>query len=171
MMELNLDFIKAEGFKNETENHQFRTFLKQHSAAKIDKIAHAIYEKVNAEIDCTQCGNCCKKLMPSPTASEIETLSKKTGYDSPDAFKIDLLQFDAKDQAYFFKSKPCSFLENNCCTVYEDRPQSCRDYPNLHKKDFIFRMLSVIGNYGICPIVYNTLEQLKGEMGFKREKN
>ncbi len=165
--ELNLAFIKQEAKQKESENYNFRIFLKQFSSKEVDEKVHPIVTEVSNAIDCTLCGNCCKKLMASPEPEAIKALSAATKCASPEEFKQRYLQFSADSQVYFFKDSPCPLLKENSCTLYEIRPQSCRDYPNLHKRDFIFRMMSVIVNYEICPIVYNTVERLKKEMNFR----
>jgi hypothetical protein len=65
---------------------------------------------------------------------------------------------------YYFNALPCPFLENNRCTNYAYRPHDCRSYPHLHKDDFLPRLMGVIGNYSICPIVFNVYERLKEEL-------
>ena len=60
-----------------------------------------------------------------------------------------------------FRMLPCPFLENNICSQYKYRPKDCRSYPHLHKEDFVFRLIGVIDNYSICPIVFNVYELLK----------
>jgi Fe-S-cluster containining protein len=65
-----------------------------------------------------------------------------------------------------FNKVPCPFLADNQCTNYAYRPENCRSYPHLHKKDFVSRLFGVIDNYEICPIVFHVVEQLKIELGF-----
>ncbi len=60
-----------------------------------------------------------------------------------------------------FKQKPCSFLKNNKCGVYNSRPQLCRKYPYLDQGHFLETLGRVLGNLSICPIVFNTFELLK----------
>jgi uncharacterized protein len=62
--------------KKENENYRFRTFLKGQHDAKVDKLVHRINKEVEAQIDCTLCGNCCKILIPSVKEKEIDTLAK-----------------------------------------------------------------------------------------------
>lgn len=33
-----------------------------------------------------------------------------------------------------------------------------------NKEDFVFRLIGVVGNYDVCPIVFNVYEQLKAEL-------
>ena len=57
-----------------------------------------------------------------------------------------------------------SFLNDNKCTQYDSRPVNCALYPHLHKKDFVFRLIGVVNNYSICPIVFNVYEALKNKL-------
>jgi Fe-S-cluster containining protein len=58
-------------------------------------------------------------------------------------------------------------LDQNQCRVYEHRPKACRSYPHLHKKDFVSRLVGVLWNYSICPMVFNVFERLKDELRHK----
>ena len=64
------------------------------------------------------------------------------------------------DNKLFLKSKPCQFLKDKKCTIFDLRPEECNSYPYIHKEDFISRLHGVISNYEICPIVYNVYELL-----------
>ena len=75
-------------------------------------------------------------------------------------------------EGYRFKVQPCPFLKENSCTCYTFRPSDCRSYPHLHKNDFTSRLMDVIENSSLCPIVYNMYESLKEELwGYKRRQN
>jgi Fe-S-cluster containining protein len=65
---------------------------------------------------------------------------------------------------YTFNTNPCPFLKGNNCTIHNFRPDDCRSYPHLHKKNFISRTIGVIKNCSVCPIVFNVYENLKNEM-------
>ena len=47
------------------------------------------------------------------------------------------------------------------------RPKDCVSYPYLLKKDFTSRLMGVIGNCSVCPIVFNVYELLKDEVWHK----
>ena len=55
-------------------------------------------------------------------------------------------------------------LSDNCCTVYDHRPDDCRSYPHLHKDEFVFRLIQAVENCSVCPIVFNVFERLKDEL-------
>jgi hypothetical protein len=79
-----------------------------------------------------------------------------------DVGRIERLAVELEDK-YRFKNLPCPFLSGNTCTVYDVRPEDCRSYPHLRKGEFVFRLMGVVCNCAVCPIVYNVLERLKGE--------
>jgi Fe-S-cluster containining protein len=65
---------------------------------------------------------------------------------------------------FIFKKPPCPFLADNLCSNYEFRPKDCKSFPHLQKKDFVFRLWSVVENCSICPIVFNVYEYLKDRL-------
>ena len=167
-IETDLNIIKKNAKIREEENFDFRSFLKGQDPKEIDKIVHKLYEEVLDHVDCTECANCCIELETCFTTKEIDLLSAHLKLDK-DKFisqstKPD--QFGEKDK-FYLKSKPCQFLTNKRCTIYEVRPEECNSYPYLHKDNFNSRLLGVIDNYEICPLVYNVYELLKQEMNFK----
>ena len=63
-IEKDLKIIERVGREKDDENWEFRSFLKRHDyeIEKLDAIVHRINDDVCAQIDCTQCGNCCKHV-------------------------------------------------------------------------------------------------------------
>jgi len=162
----NLEEIKKLGELNENENLRFRTFLKNRSSYKTDKIVHGLYERISKEIDCTTCGNCCKCLKTGVNKSDIIRLS---GILNLSVEKM-REQYIEKDNVGgdVIKTLPCLFLKDLKCSIYEFRPDDCKSSPHLHKKDIASRLWGVIDNYSICPIVFNVFEELKIEYNFKK---
>lgn len=167
-IETDLNIIKNNSEIREEENFEFRFFLKGQDSDKIDKIVHKLYREVLEYIDCTKCANCCIELETCFTKEELYLLTKHLNIDAEEfinkSTKPD--QFGDKDK-FFLNSKPCKFLIDKKCTIYELRPEECNSYPYLHKDNFNSRLIGVIENYAICPIVYNVYELLKQEMNFK----
>ncbi len=76
---------------------------------------------------------------------------------------------DLDSKKFTFKKRPCPLLKNNLCSIpINYRPKDCVSYPYLLKKDFTSRLMGVIGNCSVCPIVFNVYELLKGEIWHKR---
>ena len=56
---------------------------------------------------------------------------------------------------------PRPMLKDKSCTIYDNRPDTCRSYPHLEKSGFLGRLIGIIGSLGVCPIAYNVFEELK----------
>ncbi|MBA7537581.1 hypothetical protein ES705_29850 [subsurface metagenome] len=166
-METDLSKIRKLSKEKEDENWEFRSFLKgcDISEEKIDSIVHKLYQKVSSEINCKTCANCCKETQPVLNQEDIEKFSKCLGI-SVAQFKDQYLAKDEDPEKFVFNKKPCPFLKNNLCSHYTYRPNDCRSYPHLHKSGFIFRLMNVIANCSICPIVFNVYEYLKDEIRY-----
>ncbi len=165
-LETNIEKIKQSSQENEAENFGFRSFLKSSEVAskKVDLIVQRLNRNVTEQIDCRECGSCCKEVKPVIKAKDISALAKHLKLSEED-FKKKYLEVDGENEdKYTFNAQPCPFLEENSCSVYNARPEDCRSYPHLHKKRFVSRTISVINNCAICPIVYNVYEQLKKEI-------
>lgn len=159
MLVTNLSHIEQYAQQHAGEFQEFLKRVKQVSVVQFDSMASPIISEVTADIDCTQCGNCCKHQEPGITDDEQRTLA---------AIKsIPVEEFNNKFVATdpngvtFLCNKPCIFLHQTQCSIYSSRPASCADYPGLHRPGLKWRMKQVEYNYSICPIVFNVVEQLK----------
>jgi len=168
-MKIETDLKKIEKIarKNEDENWEFRSFLKgsHMEIDEMDFLVHRLFELVSKEIDCKMCANCCRTVSPGLDQEDIARLSQGLRMDT-EGFKQQFLMKDEKNfsEEWIFNKKPCPFLKGNLCSHYELRPESCRSFPHLHKEEFVFRLLGVVNNYAVCPIVFNVYEQLKNEL-------
>ena len=65
-IETDIAVIENLAQQRERENWDFRCFLKGSDleASKIDSIVAELYREVSAQIDCTDCANCCKAIQP-----------------------------------------------------------------------------------------------------------
>ena len=75
-MQINLEIIASIAEEKEIENQQFVTYLKNKDSKEVDEIVLALNDIISSEIDCTQCGNCCKSLMINVSEEEANHLSK-----------------------------------------------------------------------------------------------
>jgi len=161
-LELDIEKINRISKQKENENYKFLSFLKGQDSDRVDKIVHRLYREIAEQIDCTDCGNCCKNLRPRVTDTEIDILSKIDNLLHED-FVTKFIEQDEIDHVNYLKDTPCKYLVDKKCVIYTDRPFDCRSYPHIHKKYFNSRTLDVINNFGICPIVFNVFERLKME--------
>jgi len=64
-MEKDLKVIAAKAETNWTDNWNFRSFLQHHVDPDIiDETVKLLNKVVSSQIECTDCGNCCRELQP-----------------------------------------------------------------------------------------------------------
>lgn len=94
---------------------------------------------------CEGCGGCCSKPVVPVTDADVKRLAKRTGKKARDIVRLyDSSDFDYDTDAPLWlkmnygkralglkkKQEKCIFLDgNNRCSVYEDRPATCRTFP------------------------------------------
>ena len=158
-METDLEKIKKLASEKEDENYKFRRYLKGCDSDRIDDIVHSLYDKISSEIDCSQCRNCCKVSNPVFKEYELDRAAEHLNLtieelkEKYDIEKVEIYNMIRKDI--------CSFLEDNKCILENNKPEPCKNFPHIQKEGFVFRLLDVIQNTEICPIVYNVYEELK----------
>jgi uncharacterized protein len=134
--------------------------LKGHDA---DTLFHRFYDRFSRETDCTSCANCCRKLGPRLTYTDIKRLAAGLKTGTSDFFKK-YISTD-EDGDYVFKSLPCPFLDDdNLCSVYPVRPAACRDYPHTGRKNITSILEICLRNTGVCPVVYKIFDALSDEL-------
>jgi Fe-S-cluster containining protein len=164
-LDLDLSKIAAAAEDLQEENFRFRRFVKDRiGGRRLDKLVKEIHAEVAAKIDCTQCGNCCRKSSPTLSKQDVGRMATAMGLATK-AFSESFLAVD-EDGDTVFNAKPCPLLDGKRCSQYEGRPEACRSYPHLHKSGFGGRTLFVMGNFGVCPIVFNVVQRLKGALGW-----
>jgi Fe-S-cluster containining protein len=156
--------IKSIAAKKEVENDRFKIFLKQQDAVAIDTIVHQLNETITPQIDCTQCGNCCRSLMINVTVVEADSLAAKLKMSLQDV-KEKYIEESEQGQL-IMNTIPCHFLTGTSCSIYENRFNECKEFPHLHKPNFTGRLFGTLMYYEMCPIIFNVVEQLKEAVSF-----
>jgi Fe-S-cluster containining protein len=156
------------GRQKKTENERFRLYLKNHRHS--DRRLRVFGEEIQSQIDCTKCANCCRVTETGITERDIEKLSKFLGV-THDEFLRDFTMRAAEDNELILKrdENGCVFLKDNLCSVYEARPQNCANFPHLVRGDgsIASRMWQFLDRTTYCPIVYNWMEKVKEDIGFR----
>lgn len=133
--------------------------LSQLPIKKLDAIFHQKHEEVFDEIDCLSCANCCKTTSPIFRTIDIQRLSKRLKINSS-VFIDKYLKLDNEND-YVLKSSPCVFLmDDNKCSVYEDRPLACKEYPHTNRKKMHQILTLTRKNTEICPAVSKIFQDL-----------
>jgi Fe-S-cluster containining protein len=154
------------GEKKRGENERLRKHLKRHSFA--DRRLRRLAEDVESQFDCAECANCCKVATARLADRDVPRLARYLG-TTPAAFLRDYTEQSADEGLVLRRNENgCVFLDGKLCTVYEARPHTCQDFPHTVRGDgsFVSRMWDFTDRACYCPIVYNTLEAVKKEVGF-----
>jgi uncharacterized protein len=161
--------IRTLGAKKRDENFRFRSFMKSRDHS--DRILRRVAEGIQEQIDCTACGNCCKTSTTKITERDIERLVRHLRIPR-DKFLAEYTMPDEDGQLSlrFMPEAGCVFLDGNLCSVYDARPDICQRYPHVVRGNgsIASRMWSFVDRAEVCPIVYNSLEAFKAELGFRR---
>lgn len=152
------------------DNWNFRAFLQQEvTAQEVDTAVHLINREISGAIDCTACGNCCREIQPELEDSDIARLAAGMKI-TPAVLQQQLRR--TPQETHVFCVQPCPLLKENKCSQYQHRPDDCRDYPHLHRDDFLSLSIGIIENYGTCPIIFNVYNQLKKHFtGYNPERD
>lgn len=142
------------------ENKKLLQGLRKKDPRKVDEVFHRLHDEVFAETDCLTCANCCKTTSPIFYQTDIERVAKSLRM-KPGDFIEKYLRVD-EDKDYVLKSSPCPFLDSeNYCTVYDDRPRACREYPHTNRKKMVQILDLTYRNTLVCPAVLEIVERLK----------
>ena len=133
--------------------------LVQLPTKKVDVLFHEKHDEVFEVIDCLSCANCCKTTSPIFRTVDIDRLSKRLKMNSA-AFVKQYLKIDNEND-YVLQSSPCPFLlDDNKCSVYEDRPLACKEYPHTNRKKMQQILSLTRKNTEICPAVSRIFQDL-----------
>jgi Fe-S-cluster containining protein len=146
------------------ENRGFRELLRrsQIPEAELDATVARLHREVATQVDCRECGVCCRDLAPTLGARDAARLAKAVGL-TPGGFRRKFLAPDRDRGRLVFRQKPCPVLSGNLCVHYEVRPRACRSFPELDRPGFLARSVLLLYNLPYCPIIYNVFELLKKE--------
>ena len=160
--------IRLLGEKKREENLRFRRFMKSHDHS--DRILRRIAQEIEEQIDCTQCGNCCRVATARVTDRDAGRLAGFLRI-SPAQFLAEYTAADPEEGRILRRSEEtgCVFLEGTTCTVYQARPDACQRFPHLVRGagSIASRMWQFVDRATYCPIVYNSLEAFKEKLGFR----
>lgn len=156
-----LDEIRRLTEERSAEDSAFRAYVARSlgwSARRLSVLVHEIAEEVTASIDCTRCGACCRELVVNLTPRDIQALAWRLKMTPAEFTQRHATRGERGDQE--IAARPCPFLSGTICSVYDDRPETCRSYPHLRKR---FRAVGLedLTHASVCPIVFNVLEELK----------
>lgn len=144
-------------------NKAFLKKIKQKKIRNLDDLFHVAHEEAFEQIDCLTCANCCKTTSPIFYQKDIERVAKRLRM-KPFEFIEKYLKID-EDKDYVLKQAPCPFLgADNYCSVYEDRPTACREYPHTNRKNMYQILDLTYKNTLVCPAVLRIVDEVKEKL-------
>lgn len=159
---MNLEDYHKKAKTKQTEHKKFLAKIKNKPPKNFDQKMQEIHNEVFEKVDCLSCANCCKTTGPLFTQKDIERLAGVFRL-KPQQFIEKYLRID-EDNDYVLQSVPCPFLGNdNYCSVYENRPKACREYPHTDRRKFYQINHLTLKNTLICPAAYEVVEQMTKE--------
>ncbi len=154
------EYFKQLRLKSKEKLKENQLFLQKSIKKMPLKELDKAHNQAFSEIDCMECGNCCKTLGPRFKIPDIKRISKKLKMRESE-FIDKYLKVD-EDADYVANSLPCPFLgEDNYCFIYEDRPGDCRKYPYTDSDVFFKKPKITLYNTEYCPAVARVMDILK----------
>ncbi|REK32339.1 MAG: YkgJ family cysteine cluster protein [Bacteroidetes bacterium] len=139
------------------------TFLRGLMIRKVrglDSLSKELHKQAFERIDCLKCANCCTKMSPTYSKTDIKRISKHLGMTYDEYFD----KYCYKDESgdIMNKKTPCQFLlKNNKCGIYEVRPSDCKNFPHTQYNDFKLYITSTHKqNIEYCPITLDIVERM-----------
>jgi uncharacterized protein len=133
--------------------------IKKRPPKRLDRMVQEIHEEVFAKTDCAACAACCRTISPILYRHDIVRLARGLKMKL-EQFAAEYLEIDSDDD-YVFKCMPCRFLgSDNRCSVYDDRPTACREYPHTDRRRFHQLIDLSIKNAEVCPAVEKIMVRL-----------
>ena len=152
--------LRQQAASEQKQNRLLIKKLKKLGNAELDDLIHPLHEKYEEEIDCLECGNCCKSISPAMKDRDIERVAKYLKV-KPSELVEEHMEIDEEGD-YVFRSQPCPFIgEDNYCSVYPARPKACREYPHTDRNRQHQILNTTRKNIAVCPIVYGIFKDLR----------
>ena len=168
-MNMHDSIVKNWQQKAETaDDRSFRFFrwLKLLDSKRVDCIAKETHTQVFEEVNCTKCANCCRTLKAEFRSKDVMAASAHLGM-APNDFTNKYLLKNRQGNLEV-NALPCPFLSaENLCTIYEVRPEGCRDFPHTNKSSFASRSWGHHANVSTCPAVLEILERMQERMNYR----
>jgi len=133
--------------------------LKKKKPQSLDKTVHDLHDEAFRQFNCLDCANCCKTIGPRLTVKDIEQMARSLKMKVSE-FHTQFVVVD-EDNDFIFNAHPCPFLlPDNYCSVYENRPRACREYPHTNRKRFYQILDLSLKNCETCPVVFAIFREL-----------
>jgi uncharacterized protein len=160
--------IRRMGEQRRDENLRFRKYIKSHDF--VERQFRRAAQEIHDQIDCRECGECCRVGEVELSDRDIEKLARFLGIEIKAFVAKFVMVGEDGDRILRRTEAGCVFLEGNECTVYEARPANCERFPHVLRGagSLQSRMWQFVDRATYCPIVYNWMEAVKNLTKFGR---
>lgn len=113
------------------------------------------------EVQCLDCGNCCRSMTPTFTPADVKRISAFLDM-TQEAFREKWLYKD-REGDWMNTKRPCQFFNkvDFKCSIYEVRPSDCAGFPHLTKKKTLDYIHVYKQNVEYCPATQRWVEHLE----------
>ncbi|MBI4892045.1 MAG: YkgJ family cysteine cluster protein [Acidobacteria bacterium] len=152
--------------EKEAENLAFRRHLHAHPDRL--HLIHEIGARVQADFDCTQCSACCRETRVELTPADLLPIARFLKLRPAEVRRLYTESAPDSTLSIAHTLGQCTFLHRGLCLIYDVRPPACRLFPYLtpHEASLGARPASIWRRAYFCPIVFQTIEELKHRTGF-----
>jgi Fe-S-cluster containining protein len=165
-MTISPDELNKNAPRIERDSRKFFERTLKFNKKALDLELAGLHDQVFEKIDCLACANCCKTISPVFKDRDISRLADHLGM-RPGMVVDKYLLLDS-DGEYVPKTIPCPFLgEGNRCSVYDHRPQACRNYPHTDTLPLSKSTSLVAKNSAVCPAVYEMVKIMEARYATK----
>ncbi len=93
-------------------------------------IAYELCEELHREFPCEECGKCCYQELITLLPEEVDRISSASGVPLGE-FMSSYIGIAGDNRIMLMKTNPCAFLKKEKCSIWDSRPQVCKDFPYL----------------------------------------
>jgi uncharacterized protein len=158
---MNLRSFRQKLLRNKSRLRRFLTRLEKDPPAGLHRMAVLADAETWAEIECLNCGNCCRTMTPTFTTADVKRISTHLSM-TPAAFREKWLYKD-KEGDWMNHKRPWQFFNktDNKCSIYAVRPSDCAGFPHLTKKKKTDYIHVYKQNVEYCPATQRWVEHLE----------
>lgn len=135
-------------------------YLSRFKKPHFDATVHRFHDEVFREIDCRDCGLCCRNMGPVFRKTDIKQICSYTGSREKDFISRYLVQ-DPDGVGYMLKELPCPFqASDNTCEIYECRTLSCVNFPHTRSVAMQKKLTGLALDSRYCPAAFLICEKI-----------
>lgn len=165
IMNRNYKILLNEALHGTKETNRLFRWIRKSQPSDLDYVTNQLHDLAFENINCLECANCCTTTGPLFLNKDIDRLARHFKM-RPSEFTEKYLTTD-DDSDFVFKNMPCPFLKDKYCSVYESRPNACREYPHTQQRQILRKLAITEKNALICPAVSKVVEGLKKHYKWK----